>query len=124
MLKYPTTSPYAQKESTQKEGSHHTGQGRHNFHKHKHIQGHQHTQHRTTSDQITIGNTKPITVANTYFPPRDPTSPYYNTVDTDIAYCIRHITNIPDSIITGDGNAHSTLWYSHTDDHRGKLNSD
>ena len=51
-------------------------------------------------------------------------SPHYNTVDTDIAYCIRHVTNIPDSILTGDVNAHSTLLYSHTEDHRGQLISD
>ena len=59
--------------------------------------------------KIHIGKTKDITVANTYFPPRDSTSPHYNTVDTDIAYCIRHVTNIPDSILTGDVNEHSQL---------------
>ena len=102
-------------------GAHHTDQRRHNFHKHKHTQGHQHTQHRTTADQNTHSKTNDITVTNTYFPPRDMTSPHYNTVDTDIAYCIRHVTNIPDSILTGDVNAYLTLWYSHTDDHRGQL---
>ena len=71
--------------------------------------------------KIHIGKTKDITVTNTYFPPRDTTSSHYNTVDTDIAYCKRHVTNIPDSILTGDVNAHSTLWYSHIDDHRGQL---
>ena len=36
-LKYPTTPPYAQTESTNKEGAaHHTDQGLHNFHKHEH----------------------------------------------------------------------------------------
>ena len=45
-------------------------------------------------------------------------------MDTDIAYYIRHVTNIPDSILTGDVNAHPTLWYSHTDDHRDQLISD
>ena len=45
-------------------------------------------------------------------------------MDTEIAYCIRQITNIPDSIFTGDINAHTTLWYSHSDDHRGQLISD
>ena len=73
--------------------------------------------------KIHIGNTKDI-FSNTYFPPKDTTSPHYNTVDTDITYCIRHVTNIPDSIHTGDVNAYSTLWYSHTDDHRGQLISD
>ena len=38
--------------------------------------------------KIHIGKTKHITVANTYFPPRDTASPHYNTVDTNIAYCI------------------------------------
>ena len=51
--KAKTTPPYAQTESTNKEGAHHTDQGRHNFHKHKHTQVHQHTQHRTTADQNT-----------------------------------------------------------------------
>ena len=36
--------------------------------------------------KIHIGKTKHITVANTYFPPRDMASPHYNTMDTDIAY--------------------------------------
>ena len=73
--------------------------------------------------KIHIGKTKHVTVANTYFPPRDMTSPHY-TVETDIAYCIRLVTNIPNSILTGNVNAHSTLWYSHTDNHRGQLISD
>ena len=32
--------------------------------------------------------------------------------------CIQHITNIPHSVITGDVNAHSTLWHSNTDHDR------
>ena len=50
--------------------------------------------------KIHIGKTKDITVANAYFPPRDTTSPHHNTVDTDIACYIRHLTNIPDTILT------------------------
>ena len=38
--------------------------------------------------------------------------------------CIQHVTNISDSILIGDVNALSTLWYSHPDDHRGQLISD
>ena len=45
-------------------------------------------------------------------------------MDTDISYCIQHATNTPDTILTGGVNAHSTLWYSHTDNHRGQLISD
>ena len=51
--KYPTTPPYAQTDSTNNEGAHHTDQGRHNLHKHKHTHGHQDTQHRTTTGQNT-----------------------------------------------------------------------
>ena len=39
-------------------------------------------------------------------------------------WCIQYITNIPDSVLTGDVNAHSTLWHSYTDDHRGQLIAD
>ena len=75
--------------------------------------------------KIHIGKSNDITVENTYFAPRDTTSPHYNTVDTDIAYCIRHINNNPDSILTGAVNAHSTLWYAtHTMTTTGQLISD
>ena len=105
-----------------KRGVHHTDQGRRNFHKHnipKAINTHN-TELQLI--KIHIGKTKDITVANAHFPLRDTTSPHYNTVDTYITYCMRHITNIPNSILTGDVNAHSTLWY--TDGHRGQLISD
>ena len=32
--------------------------------------------------------------------------------------------NIPHSVLTGDVNAHSTLWHSYTDDYRGQLIAD
>ena len=71
--------------------------------------------------KVTINNTKHITIANIYIPPRDTTSTHYKTADTDIQHCIQYITNIPHSVLTGDVNAHSTLWHSYTDDHRGQL---
>ena len=46
-------------------------------HKHKHTQGHQHTQHRTTTGQNTQGKIKQIIVTNTYFPPTDTTSGHF-----------------------------------------------
>ena len=70
--------------------------------------------------KVHINNTKPITIANIYMPPRDSTSTHYKTEDTDI----QHITNIPLSVLIGDVNAHSTLWHLHTDDHRGQLIAD
>ena len=42
-----------------------------------------------------INNTKHITIANIYIPPRDSTSMHYKSADTDIQHCIQHITNIP-----------------------------
>ena len=37
---------------------------------------------------------------------------------------IQYITNLPNSIISGDINAHSPIWHSHTTDHRGDLIAD
>ena len=74
--------------------------------------------------KIHINNTKHITIANIYIPPHDTTSTHYKTADTDIQHCIRCITGIPHSVTTGDVNAHSTLWHSYTDDHRGQLIAD
>ena len=74
--------------------------------------------------KVHINNTKHITIANMYIPPRDSTSTHYKTADTDLEHCIQYITNIPHSVLTGDVNAHSTLWHSYTDDHRGQIISD
>ena len=74
--------------------------------------------------KVHINNNKHITIANIYIPPRDSTSTRYKTLDTDIQHCIQHITNLPHSVLTGDVNAHSTLWQSYTDDHRGQLIED
>ena len=71
--------------------------------------------------KVHINNTKYITIANMYIPPRDSTSTHYKTFDTDIQHCIQYIINIPHSVLTGDVNAHSTLWHSYTDDHKGQL---
>ena len=38
--------------------------------------------------------------------------------------CIQYITNTPHFVLTGDVNAHSTLWHSYTDDHREQLIAD
>ena len=74
--------------------------------------------------KVHIDNTKHITIANIYIPPRDTTSTHYKTADTDIQHCIQYITNIPHSVLTGDVNARSTLWHSYTDDHTGQLIAD
>ena len=74
--------------------------------------------------KVHINNTKHITIANIYIPPRDSTSTHHKTAETNIHHCIQYITNIPHSIFTGDVNVHSTLWHSYTDDHRGQLIAD
>ena len=71
--------------------------------------------------RIHTNRNKNFTTANLYVPPRDSASPHYATLDADITYCIEHITNITDSILSSDVNAHSTLWHSYIDDHRGTL---
>ena len=73
---------------------------------------------------VHINNTKHITIANIYIPPRNTTSTHYKTADTDIQHCIQYITNIPHSVITGDVNAYSTLWHSYTDNYIGQLVAD
>ena len=74
--------------------------------------------------EVHINNTKHITIANIYIPPRNSISMHYKTIDTDIQHCIQHITDIPHTVLTGDVNRHSTLWHSYTDDHRGQLIAD
>ena len=59
--------------------------------------------------KVHINNTKHITIANIYIPPRHSTSTHYKTTDTDIQYCIKYITNIPHSVLTGDVNALSVI---------------
>ena len=71
--------------------------------------------------KVHLNNTKHITIVNVYIPPRDSTSTHYKTADKDIQHCIQHITTIPHSVFTGDVNAHSSLWHSYTDGHRGQL---
>ena len=68
-----------------------------------------------------INKTKRITIGNIYIPPQDSTSMHYKTVDTDIQHCVQHVTYIPHSVLTEDVNAHSSLWHSYTDEHRGQL---
>ena len=74
--------------------------------------------------KVHITNIKHITIVNIYIPLRDSTFTQYKTTNTDIQLCIQDITNIPHSVLTRDVNAHSTVWHSHTDDHRGQLIAD
>ena len=73
---------------------------------------------------VHINNTKHITITNMYIPSPGTISMYYKTADTDIQHNIQYITKIPHSVLTGDVNAHSTLWHSYTDDHTGQLKAD
>ena len=56
-----------------------------------------------------------------YIPPRDKNNPIQTNIDNDITNCFNYITNLTNSIITADINAHHTTWFSPTIDHRGTL---
>ena len=68
---------------------------------------------------VHLNNTKHITIANVYIPPRDSRSTHSKTAIK--TYNPASSTTIPYSVLTGDVNAHSSLWHSYTDDHRGQL---
>ena len=87
----------------------------------------QHLNTRKTELQIIkihLSQNKQLHLTNIYIPPRLTTDPDHATEDTDITDSLNYITTLPSSIITGDINAHSTTWHSHTDDHRGNLIAD
>jgi hypothetical protein len=78
----------------------------------------------TTEAQVTklhLSQKKEMNIANIYIHPRTSTTA---SEDTDITNCFQHLTTIPNTIITADANAHSSLWHSHTTDHRGSLIED
>ena len=78
-----------------------------------------------TTDLIMANNNNNIiTIQETKLTRKAKTPKHYKTADTDIQHCIQYITNIPHSVLTGDVNAHSTLWHSYTYDHRGQLIAD
>jgi len=59
-------------------------------------------------------------IANIYIPPRDTKSPHHATETQTITNCLEHLTALENTLITGDFNAHSPLWYSPTTDQRGE----
>ena len=67
---------------------------------------------------------KKFQIANIYIPPSNTTNQNQTNEDNDITQCLNHITSTPNSILTGDINAHSTLWNSNTNDHRGNIIAD
>ena len=70
--------------------------------------------------KVHINNTKHITIAkHLYTSSRQHIYTLQNSRPS-----IQHITNISHSVLTGDLNAHSTLWHSYTDDHREQLIAD
>jgi reverse transcriptase-like protein/retrotransposon-encoded endonuclease len=66
-------------------------------------------------------NKKHINLANIYIPPRT----YTNEIDDQtVTQCFNALTSQSNILITGDFNAHSKLWYSKTNDHRGSTITD
>ena len=58
-----------------------------------------------------------------YIPPKHSTQ-LSQTEDSIISSTFTTLTNLSKAIITADVNAHSPLWYSPTEDHRGELIKD
>jgi len=58
-----------------------------------------------------------------YLPPRDSDTTYQNE-DKELEQLFNHLLNLPNNIITGDINAHSTLWHSTLVGHRGRIITD
>ena len=58
-------------------------------------------------------------IANLYIPPRETTNPNQQNEKQTITDCLTHLFTLENSIISGDVNAHSPLWFSPTTDQRG-----
>ena len=69
---------------------------------------------------IPITSSKNLIITNLYIPQRN-TVTNQQTEDANITTLFTRLTNIPNSLIAGDINAHSNLWYSPTSDHRGEV---
>ena len=85
------------------------------------------TNHKLTELQhikIHLANHKHLNIFNIYIPPRDTTNPDHSNSQEDITNCMTHILNTNNTILTGDLNAHHTLWHSPTTDNRGTLIAD
>ena len=86
-----------------------------------------HTNNKLTELQhikIHLANHKHLNIFNIYIPPRDTTNPDHSNSQEDITNCMTHILNTNNAILTGDFNAHHTLWHSPTTDNRGTLIAD
>ena len=66
-------------------------------------------------------NNKEINLANIYIPPRTDKN---ETDDQTVTQCFNTLTTQPNILITGDVNAHSKLWHSTIEDHRGSTIAD
>ena len=85
------------------------------------------TNHKLTELQhikIHLANHKHLNIFNIYIPPRDTTNPDHSNSQEDITNCMTHILNTNNTMLTGDFNAHHTLWHSPTTDNRGTLIAD
>ena len=76
------------------------------------------------SFKIHLTKHKQLNINNLYIPPRDTTSPHHETENLNIENCLNPLLNTPNTLITGDFNAHSALWHSSLKDKRGKKIAD
>ena len=72
----------------------------------------------TQTITVPLTQTKNLIISNLYLPQRITDQ---NTEDANITTLFTRLTNIPNSLIVGDINAHSQLWHSSIVDHRGDV---
>jgi hypothetical protein len=80
-------------------------------------------QHNTEIQLVKLhfNKDKFLHIANLYIHPRDAQHPHNSTIDSDIKKCVEFVTKHKNAMLTGDINAHSTLWFSKNTDKRGEL---
>ena len=71
--------------------------------------------------KLHMSHHKKINIVNLCTPPRLTIDPDHATEDTDITNTSAYNEALGTTILTSDINAYSTIWHSHTDDHRGNL---
>ena len=69
---------------------------------------------------INLSTTKRFHITNLYIPPRDCNTITTNE-DQELDHLFTKLFSLTNNIITGDLNAHSSLWHSSLTDHRGKI---
>ena len=74
--------------------------------------------------RVHLTQKKQLYISNMYIPPRQTTDPDHSTEDEDINRAFSFLESLGPHIITGDINAHSSICFGQSEDHRGALITD